>query len=820
MEYWEFLLQKEGDRSWLPLESPDVEILEGRYRVVARSSRINEHVDIRITQQLTEEGPPKRRTQKRSSRTNKDGLIVVIPFTRLQPGLWELRCSGDVMADMMGDSWQYTVKLQALSKDVETTSDWDSDWQAPSLTVVDTNRTESEPGASVPTVTSSVPTSSNEQLEASTQIAANSPLDQQNAENVEVSVSDENNQIAATSTEFTTQVEEVIVEVSEQPDVELGTEEELTQIEVPSGLLQLAEQMSQQIVESVFQAFDQEDDVDIITSSVVNSPGTSQPAQTEPLRPVKQPQLEQLEVREQRVHLTLDRETYVARRGQPLVLTGHVNHFGHQPEVDITLLARELQIDLVDPQSSQVLVDVRQPLPNQILPLTFACTIQLPENHNTRLILGRITVYGTSSTEMTLSALAVQPFTIAADLNELLEAIADNLSENEQLQPPLDFSLANAEDDSTEAYLNSSLLNLIETPKQPIQFQPSAGFILPPQIHQIDAEAAGAKAPQLPAISRTQPVPAKPQPKEEPAAIDPESRENTDAEKLDGSNQTEAEALGTKTTQVTSSLENEADLPFTIPGTKAFDKGIAGWGINTVDGSLEEELSPLDHAFRSLKLRDRFWSRLNALATDTELSAWLKEKGPVESILPTDDLEGATEAALQWQPTSRHPTLEDDLVAHEIVVDDEPIRESRRATNGHQAQTPSDSPASLALPEDEPVPIPDLQVTAGELTAGKPVVITVRLPDLVSRVYVKLWARDRQSRLLLDGPRWLVDFAPNGLGDLEASTQMTTPFGCLELQFEAIAVEMQTQRESNKVTVDRMVIPPDLPALSLDEFDT
>jgi hypothetical protein len=32
-EDWAFLLQQEGDRAWLPLESPDVEVLEGRYRL-------------------------------------------------------------------------------------------------------------------------------------------------------------------------------------------------------------------------------------------------------------------------------------------------------------------------------------------------------------------------------------------------------------------------------------------------------------------------------------------------------------------------------------------------------------------------------------------------------------------------------------------------------------------------------------------------------------------------------------------------------------------------------------------------------------------
>ncbi len=49
MEKWKFLLQKEGDRSWLPLDSPDVEILEGRYRIVARSNQVNSHVEIRIS---------------------------------------------------------------------------------------------------------------------------------------------------------------------------------------------------------------------------------------------------------------------------------------------------------------------------------------------------------------------------------------------------------------------------------------------------------------------------------------------------------------------------------------------------------------------------------------------------------------------------------------------------------------------------------------------------------------------------------------------------------------------------------------------------
>ena len=131
MEYWEFLLQQEGDRSWLPLESPTVEILEGRYRVVARSNRSNTNVEVRLIHKATHEFPPKRRVQKRQNRTNPDGLMVVIPFTSLKPGLWEVRCSGDLMSDLMGDSWVYSIQLQVLSRDRLTGEDDDFDWQPP-----------------------------------------------------------------------------------------------------------------------------------------------------------------------------------------------------------------------------------------------------------------------------------------------------------------------------------------------------------------------------------------------------------------------------------------------------------------------------------------------------------------------------------------------------------------------------------------------------------------------------------------------------------------------------------------------------------------
>ncbi|MEH2026711.1 MAG: hypothetical protein V7K62_24630, partial [Nostoc sp.] len=115
MEHWQFLIQEQGARSWHILESPNLEILEGQYRVLARSNLHNTDVEVRVTHSSTESVQPTRRIFKRSRRTNSEGLMAVIPFTYFQAGAWELRCSGDLMSELLGKSWQYSVQLQVFS---------------------------------------------------------------------------------------------------------------------------------------------------------------------------------------------------------------------------------------------------------------------------------------------------------------------------------------------------------------------------------------------------------------------------------------------------------------------------------------------------------------------------------------------------------------------------------------------------------------------------------------------------------------------------------------------------------------------------------
>ncbi|HEY9604885.1 MAG TPA: hypothetical protein V6C85_25000, partial [Allocoleopsis sp.] len=152
MEYWEFLLQKEGERSWRPIKLPKMEIDAGRYRVVSHSSRLNTDVEICVTHTSTDEVPPKRRSQKRSRRTNQEGLMVVIPFTYLKPGSWELRCCGDIMSDFLGKSWQHSVQLNVVSQATAAIPEGE---EGPP--VVDVTATEAQESVSEPLSFSSSP---------------------------------------------------------------------------------------------------------------------------------------------------------------------------------------------------------------------------------------------------------------------------------------------------------------------------------------------------------------------------------------------------------------------------------------------------------------------------------------------------------------------------------------------------------------------------------------------------------------------------------------------------------------------------------------
>lgn len=95
MESWEFLIQREGDRGWRPIKTGGLQLMEGRYRILANSNLPDTPIEIQITHQTIGEATPTRRSRTRKEATNQRGMLVIIPFTDLKSGMWQFVCSGN-----------------------------------------------------------------------------------------------------------------------------------------------------------------------------------------------------------------------------------------------------------------------------------------------------------------------------------------------------------------------------------------------------------------------------------------------------------------------------------------------------------------------------------------------------------------------------------------------------------------------------------------------------------------------------------------------------------------------------------------------------
>jgi hypothetical protein len=170
------------------------------------------------------------------------------------------------------------------------------------------------------------------------------------------------------------------------------------------------------------------------------------------------------------------------------------------------------------------------------------------------------------------------------------------------------------------------------------------------------------------------------------------------------------------------------------------------------------------------------------------------------------------------QPRQRRPAQTGNVVPAMNQSINQPV--AQPATNQPSPQPVAASPNVVKLAEHEPVPLPILEVPDQELIAGVPVPVRVKLAAIAPQLVVKIWVKDCQTRSLVDGPRWLFDFSPTEDANQVASqTHITLPLGSMEVAFEAIAVEMLTQRESHKARVMRSVSPPNLEQGSAIDFD-
>ncbi|MGP1374765.1 MAG: hypothetical protein ACTS3T_18185 [Almyronema sp.] len=780
MEYWEFLLQKEGDRTWLPLESAEVEILEGRYRLMAHGSQANATVEVRISQLLLEEIPPKRRVLKRQGKTNQDGLMVVMPFTQLHAGTWEIRCmGGDPLNDLMGDSWQHNIQFQVLPPSSDEIDDWEADWS---------------PVANQETVAADKVIASSEPLALTDMLAAHAATEA--SFDLVVTASSDNSSMA----EQAAQAADTLT-TSSATDI--------------SDL----EKMAEQLMGDVFS--------DMLTPA-------EPPETPQPIAPLASPSANH----PLPFQISLDQPTYLVRARQPLTLQICIQ--ASQTDAFSELPPSELKLVLRNPQTSAVLDTIQRSLSVQPLPTDLTVEVKLSAALKTHLILAELTLQAAEGSII----LANQAFTIAAMLDNLLETVADQgeyLQDPDQWHLPLETPLSAAQEtapDETSVAEPQKVKAPVRLPSavtknsKPL-FLPAMGMFLPPQIYDPlveDPETAISHSPVLPSLPLIAPqgelaVSSEVAPSVEPLidtvdqSISTVEFEPAVSSALDSTvpdaDLPEADLAAAPSEQMETVTVDEADADADLIAEAEQIEFAAEASLDLAieDESSESESSLVDVAFQSLNLQDRFWSRLSAFALDGHKAAQ-----EVQSAIE------ATEAALATDDEAVPPPVEAEPISfsletgspHEFVVYDaaEPAAPSSERSLGADHRSEASKLAELP-----PVPVPRLKVPTGHLIAGELVSIEVTLPVTPERLCVKFWTSDLQTRALVDNPRWLMSFDPDGQGYMSTTLRLPAPQGCLEARFAAIAVDVVSQRESERVTVDRSILPANLIDTSLDEFD-
>ncbi len=832
MSDWEFLLQKEGDDTWLPLESADVEILEGRYRIVANTYMANTEVQIQIIHDYTEEIPPVRRVHKRSSRTHSQGLISIIPFTRLKPGRWEFRCQPKLTTSSI-ETKTNIVHLEVLPTEYDT-SDFSQqlDPQNQELYVVADSKP--EPTDLITNENTSFFSGQIDTDEVAINLEKNTVKNNSELAKFEAIKSDETELLDAQIQEESETMENItdLLDSDEQDEQNIQSQnQEVKNIE--NQLKELTETLIKN--SSILGQVKQEQEIELEAKKETDTDTTTQTNS----------------ILNYPLELTLEQASYIAQPGEALIISGQIildnqnqniqssegfNNLSLQnnltekdsaiTENNAPLVNGNLKISLRNPQTSETLIDVQHTLPEQVPPIIFACTISVPENIKTHLILGQIIL--TEHTE----TLANKSFTITTPLQNWLTAIDDNFVEDEHqgITPKTNLAARKPEQKSPSFQELVEKINQSQPEQKPDKDQP-----LPPQIYQPVIAESDSESLKLPKFGNRLPdnmakdatqindLLAKSNAPTDSDEMD-DVWENSDRSQEQTSSQPEIEESESETV-------NKEEAPNTKQNLVPFPTKFA----------------PINKAFKALKLEDRFFSRLNSLINDSELLQWMKNS----SLPPTDatdkstklenTLESKQKTEIEELPDNDSISVivddqefasdNDDKInweAQEFVVEDEdrpeqilPNQEKQWSMglgNLPQQQDESISTQPYILPDEQPVPIPDLEVLAKDVIAGRAVKVRVQLPEGLPRIYVKIWVYDRQAQTIVAGPRWLTDFIPNGMGQVEVITELDIAYGCLEIKFEAIAAEVQTNRESHKAVIERLVVAPPPPKLPFDDL--
>lgn len=768
MENWEFLLQRKGDKSWLPLESPTVEILEGQYRLAARSDGANQLVAIAIAYRPLADIRHQPIQQKIAKRISHDGLLIVMPYTNFVPGLWQIDCDRadeSTSENLASKKTAQTVKFDVIPISSEAGSEWQY----------------SEP-----------------EDEISTSMHTNA----------------------------------------------LGIDQtEPSPLSYSSPILDIAEQRSTELVQSMFDDFfdDEPSEQEVLFAQVnvqvnaqINPDNISESTASQALAT-------NLNTPLPRVLLRLQQPQYLVNEDNSFMLTGEAYTNG------------EIEITLKDPQTLDVIVNVRYVA---IGAVPFAYQVSVPPPSEIQVLIGEVKIY------------PQQNFEQYDDLFIMQQAIAVSYPASRVL-PELIKEAQQYDSQITEESINHSsypqspqsypqVANQTEalSPEQSSQSKPANSLSLPslpsnlPQSSEKESTVAPrpAKAlslPPLPPFANKAFNPLGSPPISKISEPYPESfpqvEANTfqqieaefaltdfssqaDHENLLTSNEDEPELLYSFEEELPKNYEQLLEPPRLEQSRLEIPKIVNNRFLNKLQTLSAEAIATQKASQRNDELLlDTFpisdpsrSSEDFSSGTTIDLDNPDQLPRPIVEVTRLNDLDLELDAELDrllppdmlneyvWEETIDPNTFPVRTVSSSNAIAST-LSETAQTIRNIQESSPQ------ALSEQEPVPVPEIIVTAGEIISGTPMVVTVRLPAIAPKFFVKFWIKDLQTRMIVDGPRWLLDFSvvPD-TNMIETRTNISIPLSSVDVAFEAIAIEAQTQRESHKVRVTRAVVPPNL----------
>jgi hypothetical protein len=808
MENWEFLLQRKGDKSWLPLESPTVEILEGQYRLAARSALANALVAIAIAYRPLADVRHQPLQQKIAKRISHDGLLIVMPYTNFVPGMWQIDCiatepnqesnTGSESSDLI-PTWKKTVKFDVIQISAEAGSEWQY------------NEIE-------------------EDVETPAELANESHT----------------NALGIIQTEP-------------------------TPLSYSSPILDIAEQRSTELVESMFEEFALfEEDEDEEEKIDANSPDL----ETESLSDIPN-LLEQVEAYSSNDITEADaalQPRILLRLKQPQYILNEDNSFNLAGEV---YTQGEIEVSLKDPQTLDVIVNQcfeiektsdRNPATGAI---TFTYQIIVPPPSEIQVLIGEVLIHPHQDFQLdrdlhvTQQAIAVSS-PAARVLPELIKEAKKHSSQETTLNSQ---TTEKTRDQSSYQQFPQSFPQ-VSTPTEnqsrslSPKPKPANSLSLPPiPSNRSKANQGEALKQQTPANSLSLPPLPSQQNRISNQTYTPPNPEITDdypqsfpQVETDISQETEThfdlrniDDLADSDRQISSNSEEEPELLY------SFEEELPQNYEELLEQPWQENASVTNQSKPS---GNRFLNKLQTLSAEAIAAQKANQRteellleafSPISPSVADDLSSSSTSASIDLDNPEQPPrtiaestslaeldleldveldrllTSEPDLILNEYVWEDPidpntfPIStvssQNSASTLAETAQTIRNiqESSTQSLSEQEPIPIPEIIIPAGELISGTPMLVTVRLPALAPKFFVKFWIKDLQTRMIVDGPRWLLDFStvPNA-EFIETRTNISIPLSSIDVAFEAIAIEAQTQRESHKVRITRAVAPPNL----------